>query len=128
VDTVTERSHAYRALQPPGLTNQFAAFPSLHFGWNALLAIVVVLSTTVLVIRVAAVLLPLAMGFAVIATANHFVIDVAGGLVVVLVALAVITHGSGRKTAATLGSDGAPRGDTRRPSERVAVRRRTPSG
>lgn len=34
VDTVTERSDSYRALQPPGLINRYAAFPSLHFGWN----------------------------------------------------------------------------------------------
>jgi hypothetical protein len=34
VDTVTEQSNAYRALQPPGLTNQYAALPSLHLGWN----------------------------------------------------------------------------------------------
>jgi O-antigen ligase len=27
-DTVTEQSHSYRALQPPGLTNQYAAFPA----------------------------------------------------------------------------------------------------
>ena len=33
VDTITQQSDAYRALQPPGLTNQFAAFPSLHAGW-----------------------------------------------------------------------------------------------
>ncbi len=32
VDTVSQHSHAYRALQPPGLTNQYAAFPSLHAG------------------------------------------------------------------------------------------------
>ena len=32
IDTVTLHSEAYRALQPPGLTNQYAAFPSLHFG------------------------------------------------------------------------------------------------
>ena len=44
VDTVTEQSSAYRTLQPPGLTNQFAAFPSLHAGWNLLVAIVLVLA------------------------------------------------------------------------------------
>ena len=34
VDTVTEQSNAYRALQPPGLTNQYAAFPSLGSLWS----------------------------------------------------------------------------------------------
>ena len=40
VDTVLQHSHAYRALQPPSLTNQYAAMPSLHFGWNLLVGIV----------------------------------------------------------------------------------------
>ncbi len=34
VDTVSSQSDAYRALQPPGLTNQYAALPSLHIGWD----------------------------------------------------------------------------------------------
>ena len=41
IDTVTLHSEAYRALQPPGLTNQYAAFPSLHFGWNLLVGFAV---------------------------------------------------------------------------------------
>ena len=44
VDTVTDRSDTYRALQPPGLTNHYAAFPSLHAGWNLLVAVVVVMA------------------------------------------------------------------------------------
>ena len=89
VDTVTEQSQAYRALQPPGLTNQYAAFPSLHFGWNVLVGIVLLITTERIAVRVLAVASPLAMGFAVMATANHFVVDVAAGLLVVLVGLAV---------------------------------------
>lgn len=88
VDTVSDQSHAYRALQPPGLTNQYASFPSLHVGWNLAVGIVLFLSTTHLAVRVFAVLSPTAMTFAVVATANHFVIDVAGGAAVVLVGLA----------------------------------------
>ena len=34
VDTVTLDSNAYRVLQPPSLTNQYAAMPSLHVGWT----------------------------------------------------------------------------------------------
>jgi hypothetical protein len=88
VDTVSEQSHAYRALQPPGLTNQYAAFPSLHLGWNVAVGLVLLLTTARVAVRLFAVLSPLAMGFAVIATANHFVLDVAGGVAVVLVGLA----------------------------------------
>ena len=89
VDTVTRESNAYRALQPPGFTNQYAAFPSLHAGWNVLLGIVVFGATTSVAVRLLAVLGPAAMMLAVVATANHFVVDVAAGVVVVLVALAV---------------------------------------
>ena len=88
VDTVSDQSHAYRALQPPGLTNQYAAFPSLHVGWNLAVGIVLFMSTTHLAVRALAVLSPLAMTFAVVATANHYMVDVAGGTAVVLVGLA----------------------------------------
>lgn len=88
VDTVSDQSHAYRALQPPGLTNQYASFPSLHVGWNLAVGIVLFLTTTHLAVRAFAVLSPLAMTFAVVATANHFIVDVAGGAAVVLVGLA----------------------------------------
>jgi hypothetical protein len=87
-DTVSDQSHAYRALQPPGLTNQYAAFPSLHVGWNLAVGIVLFMTTTHLAVRTFAVVSPLAMTFAVVATANHYMVDVAGGATVVLVGLA----------------------------------------
>ena len=89
VDTVTLYSHSYRVLQPPGLTNQFAAFPSLHFGWNVLVGVAIWLATTNVVLRSVAIVQALAMGAAVVMTANHFIVDVASGLVVVLVGLTV---------------------------------------
>jgi membrane-associated phospholipid phosphatase len=102
VDTVTNESSSYRALQPPGLTNQYAAFPSLHFGWNVVAGVVLFLAATHLVVRVFAVVGPLAMAFAVVATANHFVLDVAGGLAVVAIGLAAAIALRPRDTAATL--------------------------
>ena len=50
-DTVLEHSHAYRALQPPSLTNQYAALPSLHFGWNLLVGVVLFVAFTRLTVR-----------------------------------------------------------------------------
>ena len=87
VDTVTLESSSYRALQPPALTNQYAAFPSLHFGWNLLVGVVVWTATTNRIVRTLALLSPAAMAVAVVITANHFVVDVAGGLVVVCLGL-----------------------------------------
>jgi membrane-associated phospholipid phosphatase len=95
VDTVTLHSDAYRALQPPGLTNQYAAFPSLHFGWNLLLGVVVWGSTRNLVLRFLAVAGPAAMGAAVVVTANHYVVDAVAGFVLVLLAFLVARRGLG---------------------------------
>jgi hypothetical protein len=89
VDTVLERSQSYRALQPPAVTNQYAAFPSLHFGWNLVVGIVLLLTFTHVAIRVFAVLMPVAMALAVVASANHYVLDVLGGGVFVLVGLGI---------------------------------------
>ena len=102
VDTVTNESSSYRALQPPGLTNQYAAFPSLHFGFNVVVGLVLFLAATHVALRLFAVVGPLAMGFAVVATANHFVLDVVGGLCVVGIGLAVAFALERRDAAATL--------------------------
>lgn len=108
VDTVTERSHAYRALQPPGLTNQYAAFPSLHAGWNLLVGVVLVLAFSHVAVRVFAVAMPAAMALAVVMTANHFVLDVPAGAIVVLVGLAAALALEARRGAtSTLGEDAA---------------------
>lgn len=124
VDTVTERSESYRALQPPGLTNQYAAFPSLHAGWNLLVGIVVVMAVSSLVVRLVALALPVAMSLAVVLTANHFVIDVPAGVVVVLVGLGVAIVLRKRQDASTLLVDDVPgdRGGEAVPRDRAAVR------
>lgn len=137
VDTVTNESSSYRALQPPGLTNQYAALPSLHAGWNLLVGIVLFSATTSRALRLVAIVLPAAMAFAVVATANHFVTDVAAGYAVVLVGLAVVWIGGRVETAAIVKGratdieqpspaalcDRTPR---RQPARRAA-RRRAPS-
>ena len=87
VDTVTERSSAYRYLQPPNFVNQYAALPSLHAGWDLLVGIAIVTAGGTLVVRLIGWMLPVLMCLAVIATANHYVVDVVAGI-----ALALIGH------------------------------------
>ena len=132
VDTVTSQSSSYRALQPPGLTNQYAAFPSLHVGWNVLLGIVVFTATRSRVLRFVSVAGPLAMAFSVVATANHFVVDVGAGIVVVLIGLMVATAARRPNVAIVdelAGNDGRPhapplrdRPSLRQPARRAARR------
>lgn len=88
-DTVTDRSESYRALQPPGLINRYAAMPSLHFGWNLLIGVVLWNTTRNPYVRAFAVASPVLMGFAVVATGNHYVVDVIAGGGVALAGLAV---------------------------------------
>jgi PAP2 superfamily len=87
VDSVTTWSHAYRALQPPSLTNPYAALPSLHFGWNLLVGIMVVSSARSTLLRVVGGVFPFAMMLAVVATANHYVLDVVAGGALALLGL-----------------------------------------
>jgi len=75
VDTVTLRSNAYRVLQPPSLTNQYAAMPSLHCGWDLLMGIAIATTATRRWLRALGVILPLLMISATVLTANHYILD-----------------------------------------------------
>ena len=105
-DTVLEHSRAYRALQPPSLTNQYAAMPSLHFGWNLVVGVVLFAAFASVAVRAFAVLMPFAMGFAVVATANHFVLDVLVAVFVVAIGLGVAVALELRRAAAEPGTRG----------------------
>ena len=87
LDTVTQGASGYRQILPPSLVNQYAAMPSFHAGWNLAVGIVVFRACRHLALRLFAVLMPAAMAFAVVATANHFVVDVVVGATLVLLAL-----------------------------------------
>lgn len=85
VDTVTERSQAYRVLQPPAFVNQYAAMPSLHFGWNLLVGIAIFRHGKSRLFKVIGVALPVVMFASIVLTANHYIIDgFAGGMLALL--------------------------------------------
>ena len=103
VDTVTLHTNAYRVLQPPSFTNQYAAMPSLHVGWNLLMGIAIFTSTRHRFWRAFAIVMPLAMYLATILTANHSILDGIVGSLVALTGLAIAWRISGpaADTAAT---------------------------
>ena len=85
VDTVTERSQAYRVLQPPAFVNQYAAMPSLHFGWNLIVGIALFRHGKSRLFKVIGVTLPVLMFASIVLTANHYIIDgLAGGMLALL--------------------------------------------
>jgi hypothetical protein len=89
IDTVTERSEAYRVLQPPAFVNPYAAMPSLHVGWDLLAGITLFAAAGYTVLRAIACLMPVLMALAVVFTANHYVVDGFAGASLALFGLAV---------------------------------------
>ncbi|NEE03383.1 phosphatase PAP2 family protein [Phytoactinopolyspora halotolerans] len=85
IDTVTEHTNAYRVLQPPGFTNQYAAMPSLHLGWNLLMGIAWATLSTSRWGKVFGIAMPVLMFLAIVLTANHYIVDgIAGGLLALI--------------------------------------------
>jgi hypothetical protein len=91
-DTVTRHSHSYRVLQPPGLTNPFAAMPSLHFGWNLLVGIAIVREARHPLARAFGVVMPAMMFSAIVLTANHYILDGLVGGTLTTVCLLIAMH------------------------------------
>ena len=106
-DTVTLYSHAYRVLQPPSIVNQYAAVPSLHFGWNLLIGLAVIHVATNWVARLFGFVMPVVMFLAIVLTGNHFIFDGIAGAAVALTGLG-IAYGIRRRT-----QRGDVTGDTR---------------
>jgi hypothetical protein len=65
------------------LTNQYAAMPSLHFGWALWCGAVIVVIAPKVWTKALGLLHPLFTASAIVATGNHWVLDAAGGALVV---------------------------------------------
>jgi membrane-associated phospholipid phosphatase len=106
VDTVTAHAPTYRTVLPAALINEYAAMPSFHAGWNLLLGIELFRASRRLLVRAFAVLMPVMMACAVVATANHYVLDVAAGAMIVTISLVIVSRLQGRgREAPTLVAD-----------------------
>jgi PAP2 superfamily len=104
-DTLVARN-IFGAANPHGVTglvNLYAAMPSLHVGWAFWVAMVVFRASPWRRVRWLALIYPVATTIAVVATANHFVADAAAGVVLVLLAWAVVSAGCRVRRALTTG-------------------------
>jgi hypothetical protein len=99
VDTVTDASLA-AVERPIGITNEVAAMPSFHIAWLLVAAVVVFGVTRNPVLRVLCVAVPVLMAYAVVATGNHWVLDIPAGAVVGVAGLAVAGVIRARRPAA----------------------------
>lgn len=89
VDTIVLLNPENYNLQPSFLVNHYAAVPSLHVGWALLVGVALFDVDRRVPMRAFALLLPTAMFFSVVLTANHFILDVIVGTAIVVVAIAI---------------------------------------
>ncbi len=90
---VVAASHAFGSWHTGALAsaaNQLAAMPSLHMAWAAWCTVVVWRLSKNAWLRGLAVLYPCMTAFAVLATGNHYVLDVFAGLATLALALAIV--------------------------------------
>ena len=73
-----EAASAPRGME--GLSNQYAAMPSLHVGWAVWVALCVAHHGSRPLVRRAVWIYPAIMSLIVMATANHYLLDVVGGV------------------------------------------------
>jgi hypothetical protein len=89
----------YQSSVAKTIANSYAAMPSLHFGWSLWCGIVLWRFVGGRVGRVAAVLYPSLTLFAIVVTANHFILDAVGGAIIVLCGISVVRWSEERRSA-----------------------------
>lgn len=103
------------AARPLGIANEIAAMPSFHVGYLVIVSVVVWRLTRSSLLRAWCVLHPLAMCWVVVATGNHWVLDLPAGLLLAAVGMGAAGVVEARlRTATTEGAE--------RPYEHVARR------
>nr|WP_251018869.1 bifunctional glycosyltransferase 87/phosphatase PAP2 family protein [Streptomyces sp. ISL-11] len=99
------------------LSNQYAAMPSLHIGWSLWCGVVIAVIAPKAWMKWLGMLYPLLTFSVIVGTANHYVLDAAGGALVVMSGFAIqyALTGPGRQALAKVpGARGA--GDDLRPA------------
>ncbi|MEU3344398.1 bifunctional glycosyltransferase 87/phosphatase PAP2 family protein [Streptomyces sp. NPDC006700] len=98
------------------LTNQYAAMPSLHFGWSLWCGVVIAVVAPKWWMKALGLLHPLFTVSAIVATGNHWVLDAVGGAVVVGAGFGLTYLLSGPRAAAV------PAAPEREPAPELAAR------
>ena len=92
---VVASTHAFGSWHTGALAsaaNQLAAMPSLHMAWAAWCTLALWRATRRPLVRALAVAYPCLTALAVLATGNHFLLDIFGGLIVLAIAVALVDY------------------------------------
>lgn len=90
---VVESTHAFGSFHGGSLAShadELAAMPSLHIAWAVWCSLALWRMSTRRWVRALAILYPCLTAFTVIATGNHFVLDIVGGLLVMILSVAIV--------------------------------------
>jgi membrane-associated phospholipid phosphatase len=93
---VVASTHAFGSWHTGALAShadELAAMPSLHIAWAAWCGLVLWRLSSRRPVRAAAILYPLLTAFAVLATGNHFLLDILAGLATTALAVLCVTTG-----------------------------------
>ncbi len=77
--------------------NQLAAMPSLHIAWALWCTVAVWRASSRPALRVLAAIYPLMTAFAVLATGNHYVLDIVGGALLAVASFGILALLAGRR-------------------------------
>jgi hypothetical protein len=91
VDTLL-KYHTWGSLADPDVakhSNQYAAMPSLHIGWALWCGIAIFVCARRSWVRWLGLMYPVATLLVIVGTANHYIIDAVGGVVVILIGFGV---------------------------------------
>src|SRR4051794_8285521 len=104
VDTLNETAVNQHSGLIASLANPYAAMPSLHTAYALIVGTSAVMLVRTRVLRVLWVFYPALVVFSIVATANHFFLDAAGGAGVAMLAALVVyaAHTRSRRLAAVL--------------------------
>ena len=87
-DTIIN-ARSYYIFQNPKIVNQYAAMPSLHFGWDLLVAVAIGCNTRLRAVKVFAFFMPVLTLSGIVLTANHYFLDAAAGALVAFMGLTI---------------------------------------
>ncbi|CAB4364704.1 MAG: hypothetical protein F2681_12870 [Actinobacteria bacterium] len=102
---------SYKSAVAKAVANQYAAMPSLHFGWALWCGIVLWKFAARRTMRWFGIIYPAITLFAVVVTANHYFLDAAGGVVILvsaLLLLRLVDRGRSRSAVGDTDDVGAP--------------------
>jgi hypothetical protein len=115
---IVESSHAFGSFHSGSLAShadELAAMPSLHIAWAVWCSLALWRMSARRWVRGLAILYPFLTAFAVIATGNHFVFDIIGGLLAIVLSVAIVQLAERRRAARRQHGEALARASVHRP-------------